>query len=324
MSQITGPDLNIVRDRLVEVRNQICQVVLGQEAMLEQMMIALLCGGHALVEGVPGTAKTLSVRVLARVLSCKWKRIQFTPDLMPSDIVGTNVFDMSNNSFSLRQGPIFTDLLLADEINRAPAKTQSALLEAMSERHSTIDGTRYELSEIFTVFATQNPIEFEGTYPLPEAQQDRFLLKIKVGYPDEQAELSILQAYDSGKPLDHPETGQLRPVINVDELLAARNALSSVKIEPGVLRYILSIVRETRNHDSVLVGASPRGSISLLLASKGRTLLHGRDFVTPDDVVAMTEPVLGHRITLAADAEISGSTTSEVLQSILDKIEVPR
>ncbi|NOX57534.1 MAG: MoxR family ATPase [Planctomycetes bacterium] len=292
--------------------------------MVEQMMIALLCGGHALLEGVPGTAKTLSVRVLARVLSCDWKRIQFTPDLMPSDIIGTNVFDMSNNSFSLRRGPIFTDLLLADEINRAPAKTQSALLEGMSESHATIDGTRHQLSEVFTVFATQNPIEFEGTYPLPEAQQDRFLLKIKIDYPGEEAELRILQAYDAGTPLDRPESGELRPVIDVKQLIAARVALAKVRVEPSVLHYILTIARETRNHDAVLVGASPRGSISLLLASKGRTLLHGRDFVTPDDVVAIVEPVLGHRITLAADAEISGTTTSEVLQSILDKTEVPR
>lgn len=324
MSQITEPGLGDVQHRLLGVRDQMGKVVLGQEHMIEQMMIALLCGGHALLEGVPGTAKTLAVRALARALSCGWKRIQFTPDLMPSDIVGTNVFDMSNNSFSLRRGPIFTDLLLADEINRAPAKTQSALLEGMSERHATIDGSRHMLSEVFTVFATQNPIEFEGTYPLPEAQQDRFLIKIKVGYPHEQAELNILEAYDSGKPLDHPESGQLQPVIDIAQLVSARAALANVRVEPGVLRYILTIARETRNHDSVLVGASPRGSISLLLASKGRTLLQGRDFVTPDDVVAMVDPVLGHRITLAADAEISGSTTAEVLQSILDKTEVPR
>jgi len=287
-------------------------------------LITLLCGGHALLEGVPGTAKTLAVRALAMSLSCQAKRIQFTPDLMPSDIVGTNVFNLNTNSFELRKGPIFTDLLLGDEINRAPAKTQSALLEGMSERHVTLDGVRYELSAVFTVFATQNPIEFEGTYPLSEAQQDRFLLKIRVDYPAEDAERGVLQAVNSGHPPDRLAPGTLQPIFSVRTLQEAQAALDQVIVEPGVMNYILKIVRATRNHESILIGASPRGSIYLLLAGKAHAVLQGRSFVTPDDVVAMAVPVLGHRMTLTADAEIQGATMPEIIQSVLDKTEVPR
>jgi MoxR-like ATPase len=257
-------------------------------------------------------------------LTCDAKRIQFTPDLMPSDIVGTNVFNLSTNTFELRKGPIFTDLLLADEINRAPAKTQSALLEGMSERHSTLDGVRYSLSPVFTVFATQNPIEFEGTYPLPEAQQDRFLLKIKVDYPPDQAEMDILKAVHAGNPPDRLEQGTITPVLTVQGIQDVQKALTEVRVEPGIMDYVLKIVRATREHDSILVGASPRGSIFLLLCSKARALFQGRDFVTPDDVVAMVNPVLCHRMTLSAEAEIEGATGEEALRSILDNIEVPR
>ncbi|MAE63483.1 MAG: magnesium chelatase [Phycisphaeraceae bacterium] len=288
------------------------------------MMITILCGGHALLEGVPGTAKTLAVRALAMSLSCDAKRIQFTPDLMPSDIIGTNVFNLATNEFNLHKGPVFTDLLLADEINRAPAKTQSALLEAMSEAHSTIDGVRHRLSEVFTVFATQNPIEFEGTYPLPEAQQDRFLLKIDVDYPDEASEMAVLEAFDRGAPPDRLAPGSVEEVMDVAGLRTARSMLSRVRIDETVRRYVLTLVRATRGYDSILVGAGPRGSINLLVASKAQALLEGRDYVIPDDVVAMVAPVLGHRMTLAADAEISGATTGEVLQSILDGVDVPR
>jgi MoxR-like ATPase len=288
------------------------------------MLIALLCGGHALLEGVPGVAKTLMVRALAMALSCRGKRIQFTPDLMPSDIIGTNVFDLSTSAFRLHQGPIFTDLLLADEINRAPAKTQAALLEAMSERHATIDGVRHELSPIFTVFATQNPIEFEGTYPLPEAQQDRFLLKIAVNYPAIEAERAIVEAVHRGEPPDRLSPSTLTQVLNVDDLRQIQAALPRVRVEPGVVDYIVRVVRATREHESVLVGAGPRGSIFLLTSAKARALLRGRDFVTPDDVVAMLLPVLGHRIILTAEAEIAGMTRGELLASIQNKIEVPR
>ncbi|MFP4055245.1 MAG: AAA family ATPase [Candidatus Brocadiia bacterium] len=318
------PALEEVAESLQRLRGELTKVIIGQDQVLDHMVLALLCGGHALLEGVPGTAKTLAVRTLATALSCQSKRIQFTPDIMPSDIVGTNVFSLATNTFELRKGPLFTDLLLGDEINRAPAKTQSALLEGMSERHATIDGVRHPLSPIFTVYATQNPVEYEGTYPLPEAQQDRFLLKIKIDYPAQDAERAILDAFDRGEPPDVLALGAVQPVFTVESVLAARAALAQVRIESGVTDYILSIVRATRDHESILVGAGPRGSIYLLLTAKGRALLEGRDFVTPDDVVALADPVLGHRITLTADAEIQGTTTGEVLQSILDRIEVPR
>ena len=243
---------------------------------------------------------------------------------MPSDIVGTNVFNLKTNAFEMRQGPIFTDLLLGDEINRAPAKTQSALLEGMSERHATVDGVRHELSPVFTVFATQNPIEFEGTYPLPEAQQDRFLIKIRVGYPPEEAERAVLQAVHSGNPPDRLAPGTLRPIFSLPGLQQTQAVLPEVVVEPGVLNYVLKIVRATRSHESILIGASPRGSIFLLLTAKAHALLQGRGFVIPDDVVAMAVPVLGHRMTLTADAEIQGATLQEIIQSILDKTEVPR
>ena len=324
MSETNLDELSIVQERLERLRDQIGRVVLGQDRALEQMIITLLCGGHALLEGVPGTAKTLAVRVMAMSLSCQAKRIQFTPDLMPSDIIGTNVFNLSTNQFELHKGPIFTDMLLADEINRAPAKTQSALLESMSERHATIDGVRHEVSPVFTVFATQNPIEFEGTYPLPEAQQDRFQLKIAIEYPDAEAESAVLDAVDRGDPPDRLAPGTIEPVLDRDQLLSAREALTKVRVEEGVRQYILQIVRGTREHDSVLVGAGPRGSIFLLLAGKAQALLKGRDYVTPDDVVAMLQPVLGHRITLTADAEVGGGTSAEVVQSIVERTDVPR
>ncbi|HEX4124591.1 MAG TPA: MoxR family ATPase, partial [Tepidisphaeraceae bacterium] len=292
--------------------------------VIEQVMITLLCGGHALLEGVPGVAKTLTIRCLAAVMSCRVKRIQFTPDLMPSDVIGTNVFELASSTFRLHEGPIFTDLLLADEINRAPAKTQAALLEAMSERHATIDGVRHELSPVFTVFATQNPVEFEGTYPLPEAQQDRFLLKITVPYPDRAAERNVAERVHRGNPPDRLDNGSISPVLNIQQLQALQGSLTAVRMEPAVVDYVVNLVRATREHESVLVGASPRGTIFLLTASKARALLHGRDYVTPDDVVAMLKPVLGHRMTLSAEAEVAGDTREEILTGILDKVEVPR
>jgi MoxR-like ATPase len=310
--------------RLASLQGELAKVILGQEAVIEQVLITLLCGGHALLEGVPGVAKTLTVRALAAALSCRTRRIQFTPDLMPSDIIGTNVFDLSSSTFRLHAGPIFTDLLLADEINRAPAKTQAALLEAMSEAHATIDGVRHVLSPIFTVFATQNPVEFEGTYPLPEAQQDRFLMKIVVPYPALAAERAMLEKVHAGTPVDRLENGAIQPVLSVEQLREIRTALPLVRAEPSVIDYVLNLVRATREQETVLVGASPRGSIFLLNSAKARALLRGRDFVTPDDVVAMLNPVLGHRMTLTAEAEIAGRTRAEVLAAVVNKIEVPR
>jgi MoxR-like ATPase len=320
----TSAPLAEISAALVALRKELAKAVIGQEEVLEQMLITLLCGGHALLEGVPGTAKTLAVRSLAAAVSCLSKRIQFTPDLMPSDIIGTNVFNLSNNQFELRRGPVFTDLLLADEINRAPAKTQSALLEGMSESHVTIDGVRYELSPVFSVFATQNPIEYEGTYPLPEAQQDRFLLKIIVDYPSEETERSLLTALSAGQPFDRTGLAEVTPVLSRERILEVRESLKLVLVEPGIIDYILRLVRKTREHDDILVGAGPRGSLSLLSTAKARALLRGRDFVTPDDVVAMVTAVLGHRLTLSADAEIQGTTSTEALRSIIDDTEVPR
>ena len=319
-----SPTLQSALGNVERLRAEVGKVIFGQERVIEQMIIALLCGGHALLEGTPGTAKTLAVRALALALSCRANRIQFTPDLMPSDIVGTNVFNMQTNAFELRRGPVFTDLLLGDEINRAPAKTQSALLEGMSESHATIDGVRYELSPVFTVFATQNPVEFEGTYPLPEAQLDRFLLKIIIDYPTEETERRILEAFDRGEPPDRLETSGVEAVLTRDDLLELRAALPAVRIEERVMGYALEIVRATRDHDSILLGAGPRGSIYLLATSKAQAMLQGRDFVTPDDVDAMAEATLAHRVSLTADAEIQGATARDVLQSLVDGIDVPR
>lgn len=319
-----NPELAQLAAHLAALRQQVHRVIRGQERVIDHLLITLVCGGHALLEGVPGTAKTLMVRTLARALDCRTKRIQFTPDLMPSDIVGTNVYNLQTQTFDLHRGPVFTDLLLADEINRAPAKTQSALLEGMSERHVTLDATRHELSPVFTVFATQNPIEFEGTYPLPEAQQDRFLLKIKVDYPSLESERAVLLAVDGGHPPEALDHQNIEPVLSVEQLVKIQNQLAGVRIEPSVLDYVLNIVRQTRDHESLLMGAGPRGSIFLLRASKAHALLGGRDFVTPDDVTAMVSPVLGHRVVLSAEAEISGEQTDSVLQSILDQTQVPR
>ena len=261
MSDALSGELMESANRLTAVQLELGKVILGQEAVIEQVLITLLCGGHALLEGLPGVAKTLTIRALGAALSCRVKRIQFTPDLMPSDIIGTNVFDLSTNAFRLHVGPIFTDLLLADEINRAPAKTQAALLEAMGEAHATIDGVRHPLSPIFTVFATQNPIEFEGTYPLPEAQQDRFLLKISVPYPDSAAERAVLEKVHLGRPADRLDNGSISQALNTDDLLKLRQSLPQVRVEPAVIDYVLNLVRATRENESVLVGASPRGSI---------------------------------------------------------------
>lgn len=324
MSDISDNEIREVSEQLRELLNQLARVVTGQSRVLEEMVITLLAKGHALLEGVPGTAKTLAVRALAASLSLQAKRIQFTPDLMPSDIVGTNVFNLAQNSFELLRGPIFTDLLLADEINRAPAKTQSALLEAMAERQVTIDGNQHTLSSAFAVFATQNPVEFEGTYPLPEAQQDRFLLKIRIHYPEKEAERAILLATHLGHPLDNLSDGRIHPIFTLDSLIRAQQFLVKIRVEEPVLDYALAVVRATREHESVQLGAGPRGSIHLLVASKARALVKGRDYVIPDDVVALVEPVLGHRITLKAEAEITGTTPAEVLRAILDKVDVPR
>ena len=306
------------------LQNEIHKAIQGQEAVVEIALAALLTGGHALFEGVPGTAKTLLVRTLAMACRAEFKRIQFTPDLMPSDIVGTTVYEMGSGAFHLRRGPIFSEIVLADEINRTPPKTQAALLEAMEERRVSVDGVPNPLPPVFTVFATQNPVEYEGTYPLPEAQLDRFLVKVIVPYPTEDAELRILQAYDKGFQAADLATADIRPVASVDDLLRARASLPGVTVEPKILNYINTLVRRTREHRQLTLGASPRAAVALLQSSKALALMRGRPYVIPDDVKSMALPVLRHRVLLRPEAEIEGSSSDRVLLSLLEGIEVPR
>ncbi len=305
------------------IDGEMSKIIIGQKEVLDQVLICLLCRGNILLEGVPGTAKTLMVRILARIIHGDFKRIQFTPDLMPSDITGNNVFDLKSNQFYFSRGPIFTDLLLADEINRAPAKTQAALLEAMEEKKVSIDGTSYPLSPFFTVFATQNPIEFEGTYPLPEAQLDRFFFKIKIDYPDQESESAILMKYHQGFRPDQVEK-LVSPRIRLEDFEEARESLNRIVVEDSLIHYIRDLVRATRNHEEFLFGAGPRASIALLLAAKGKALLSGRAFVTPDDIQSMIYPVLRHRLVLGPEVELEGASVEDLLERIMQTIEVPR
>jgi MoxR-like ATPase len=315
---------DVAGDRAHRVLDELSTVVLGQDDVLRQMMVALLSGGHALLEGVPGTAKTLSIRALSMALDLRFGRVQFTPDLMPTDLIGVNVLDGLKHEFSFHAGPIFTDLLLADEINRAPAKTQAALLEAMQERQVTVDGRTRPLPAGFTVFASQNPVEYEGTYPLPEAQLDRFLLKIVVGYPGEQAERAILDRYVDGFSADRADTYGIHPVLGSGEIVQLRQAVATVHVEPTVRDYVTRIVRATREEPSLALGASPRAGVALFLAARAEAFLSGRDFVTPDDVKALALPVLRHRVVLTPEAEVEGQTVDERLAGLLGTIPAPR
>lgn len=316
-------------ERLKEIMNaareEVSKVIIGQKDAIDKSLIVIFTNSHALVEGVPGIAKTLLVKTLSRVLNCDFARIQFTPDLMPADITGTNIFNLQKNEFTLAKGPIFTTFLLADEINRAPAKTQSALLQAMQERAVTIDRETYPLSPEFTVFATQNPIEYEGTYPLPEAQKDRFMMKITMDYPDTEEE-TLLAKRMLGK--ESPEAlfanNVIKPVININELQELRQSLEGIFVKEELISYIVEIIRNTREHESILIGSGPRATQALLLASRAYAAIEARDFVTPDDIKAMTMPVLEHRLILRPDYEIEGLTVKEVIQNILKKIAVPR
>jgi MoxR-like ATPase len=309
---------------VAHIQNELGKVIVGQDDVIEQILVAILAEGHALIEGVPGTAKTLTVKTLARIIGAKFSRIQFTPDLMPSDITGTNVFNMQTSQFALRHGPIFTDILLADEINRTPPKTQAALLEAMEERQTTIDGDRHPLSPLFTVLATENPIEYEGTYPLPEAQLDRFLLKILLDYPSQAEENQIVARWDAGFNSRHLEQIDVNPLEDAMAISGCRAEIKAMKTEPGIQKYIVEIVHKTRNHPSILYGASPRASVALLLCSKALAAIRGRDFSTPDDVRDIARPVLRHRLALRAEAELDGATTDAVISDIIKTVEVPR
>jgi MoxR-like ATPase len=316
--------LNHTPATIEHILNELRKTIVGQDEVIEQILIAILAEGHALLEGVPGTAKTLAVKTISSAIGAHFSRIQFTPDLMPSDITGTNVFNMQTSQFSLRHGPVFTDILLADEINRTPPKTQAALLEAMEERQVTIDGERYPLSPVFTVLATENPIEYEGTYPLPEAQLDRFLLKILIDYPGEDAEREIVSRWDSGFNSHHLEQVNIQPLQDPAAIQHCRREIREMRMEPGVQRYVVDIVRKSRTHPTILFGASPRASVALLLCSKALAAIRGRDFPTPDDVRDVALPVLRHRLALRAEAELDGATTDAVISDILRTVEVPR
>jgi len=297
------------------------KVIVGQDETIRLSFMALALRGHILIEGVPGTAKTLLARTAARLIGGSFKRIQFTPDLMPSDIVGTSIFEITTGSFRIRLGPVFGNVVLADEVNRAPAKTQAALLEAMEERQVTLEGESHALPDPFIVIATQNPVEYEGTYPLPEAELDRFLFKAIVAYPQQPEEAAILRRHDKGRPLDVVDT--LEPLGPTD-LVTSRNEIENVTVEDSVVGYIVRIVEETRRSGDLVLGASPRAGVHLLHAAKAAAALDGRDFVTPDDVKSLVPPTLRHRVVLKAEAEIEGVDADAALRRVLARLDVPR
>jgi MoxR-like ATPase len=313
-----------VAETLRRIRESVTRRVIGQDIVIDEILVAFLARGHALVEGVPGTAKTLLVRSLAEALGARFGRIQFTPDLMPSDVTGVSVFSEATRAFEFRPGPVFTDLLLTDEINRAPAKTQAALLEAMQERQVTTDGTTRPLSSLFTVFATQNPVEYEGTFPLPEAQLDRFLVKVRVDYPAAEAEVAILDRYaegfDAERLADHP----IAPVVDAAGCQSLRSAVDAVTVAPDVRQYIAAIVRATRDDSGLTLGGSPRATVALFRAARGAALLAGRDFVTPDDVKDFAPAVLRHRLIVAPELDVEGRTADEVLAAVLTRVPAPQ
>jgi MoxR-like ATPase len=321
--------MNSTKEGLKEVlnsaREEVSKVIIGQNDAVDRALIVIFTGSHALIEGVPGIAKTLLVKTLAHVLGCDFSRIQFTPDLMPADITGTNVFNIQKNEFTLVKGPVFTTFLLGDEINRAPAKTQSALLQAMQERTVTIDRETYTLSPNFTVFATQNPIEYEGTYPLPEAQKDRFMFKITMDYPSRDEETALAhRMLGNGSPESVLSAGGVNKVVDIHELDGLRASLQEILIRDELLDYIVAIIQETRRYESLLVGASPRATQSMVAACRALAAMEGRDFVTPDDIKSLAVPVLEHRMVLRPDYEIEGLTMQESIQNILQRVDVPR
>lgn len=324
MSEVTGITAGFTCETAKKIIGEITKVVVGQYEFIEKLVIVMLSGGHVLIEGVPGLAKTLSARTLARTVNADFKRIQFTPDLMPADITGTKIFDAKTASFFFKKGPLFTNILLADEINRTPPKTQSALLEAMEEKSVTIDGETYVLDEPFMVAATQNPIEYEGTYPLPEAQVDRFMMKLLVDYVPQKFENMVLEKYNGGFDAKDPSTIDVNTVCDPEIIKKCKKEIADVRVDEGIINYITSITRATRKSPSLMLGASPRASVSLLLASKAYAAVQGRDFVTPEDIKELALPVLRHRIVMKPEAGLEGISNDEAIRSILSRVEVPR
>lgn len=314
-------EANDILNRLGQALNR---VVVGQATLVQQLLVALLAGGHVILEGVPGTGKTLTVKVLAQLVQAEFRRVQLTPDILPSDIIGTNIFDLNTRQFTLKKGPIFTQVLLADEINRTPPKTQSALLEAMEEQQVTLDGESLPLSPLFWVIATQNPLEFEGTYPLPEAQLDRFLFKLIVDYPDPAAEKQMLLNRQSGFQAKRQDLGRLKPMATVEQILQARQEVSAVALSDAVLDYLLALVQRSRKHPDLALGASPRSAVAWLQTSKAHAWLNGKNYVTPDDVKAVAPPLLRHRLILKPEAQLDGLQIESVISSLLNQVAVPR
>ncbi len=315
-------DLKNLEEAVQKIKAELGKVIVGQHDMLEMLIISILTDGHSLIEGVPGVAKTLTAKLLAKTLAVDFSRIQFTPDLMPSDILGTSIFNVKNSEFEFKKGPVFSNIILIDEINRAPAKTQAALFEIMEERQVTMDGTEYKMQPPFLVFATQNPIEQEGTYALPEAQLDRFLFKINVPYPSLEEEINILENEHNRKSamvLD-----EVKPVLNAQKIAEYQHTIKQIIIESNLMKYIAAIVDNTRTNANLYLGASPRASLAIMNASKALAAMNGRDFVTPDDIKKIAPSVLRHRIMLTPEREMEGITTDKVVQQIMEAIEIPR
>ena len=315
-------DLKDLQNAVVEIKNQLGKIIVGQQEMIDLLIISILANGHSLIEGVPGVAKTVTAKLLAKTMNVDFSRIQFTPDLMPSDILGTSIFNVKTSEFEFKKGPVFSNIILIDEINRAPAKTQAALFEVMAERQITIDGTKNEMQKPFLVFATQNPIEQEGTYALPEAQLDRFLFKINVNYPSLEEEIHILEGHHQRK--NNLATESIDPVLSAEQIEEYQEIIRNILIENNLLKYIATIVDNTRNNGNLYLGASPRASIAIMNASKAYAAMNGRDFVTPDDIKKVAAPVLRHRIILTPEREMEGLTEEKVVLQILETIEIPR
>ncbi len=315
-------DMTVFSSKIQQLRDCIARVIVGQDKAVELVLTCILADGHVLIEGVPGVAKTLMARLMARLTDARFSRVQFTPDLMPSDVLGTTVLNMKTSEFDFHEGPVFADIVLVDEINRAPAKTQAALFEVMEERQVTVDGTTRRMGDVYTILATQNPVEQEGTYKLPEAQLDRFMMKVTMDYPTEEQEVEILERHSSNAAFVRLD--DVSPVITLGELLQLRSMMDAVVVDRSLLQYIAGIVKQTRTSRAVFLGASPRAAVAMLQASKAYALLQGRDFVTPDDIKTVTPPILQHRLILTAEAEMEGYSALKVAQKLIDKVEVPK